>query len=107
MPLNNPILLDLTDLPNLVTHTSHTQHLTEMPPLAPCALPDSDLHFDSVPRPVLPLDGLHVRPIPVVAHQPRDQELRADAVGLREVERVLHEQRVADRLVDHAVEDVR
>ena len=44
--------------------------------------------------------------VPVVADQARDEELGADRVGFGEAESVVHEQGVADGLVDHAVQDM-
>lgn len=58
-----------------------------------------------------PLHAHEVCPVPVQAHEARDQELVAQLVGLVAVgdvfDRVVQEQRVAGGAVDDAVEDVR
>ena len=58
-----------------------------------------------------PLHAHKVCPVPVQAHEARDQELVAQLIGLVAVgdvfDRVVQEQRVAGGAVDDAVEDVR
>src|SRR4030081_1789172 len=73
--------LDPLHPPHLIAHPPHAEHLAEPAALAFRALPDGGLHLDAVPRPVLLLDQLHVRPVPVVAPQPRDEESGPEGVG--------------------------
>lgn len=91
---------------NLIAHPPHAEHLTEAAALAFRALPDRGLHVNAVPYPVLPLDLLHVRPVPVIADQPRDEELRAEGVGSGEGEGVVDEQGITDGFVNYAIQDM-
>lgn len=58
-----------------------------------------------IPFPILALDALQMQPVPVKAHEPRDQQLGAVARRLGG-EGLVQEQGVADGPVQDAVEDV-
>jgi hypothetical protein len=45
-------------------------------------------------------------PVPMIAYKTRDEEFGSNAVGFGEVERVVHQESVADGFVDYAVEDM-
>lgn len=97
--------------------------LNSLEPSGPCQLPHKlpQIPLRSILQVVLqrvlvllavgPLHAHEVCPVPVQAHEARDQELVAQLVGLVAVgdvfDRVVQEQRVAGGAVDDAVEDVR
>lgn len=110
-PLTQAISIDLHALhplhpPHIIAHPPHAELLAELAPRALGAVPDRLLQLLAVPRAIFPLDELHVRPVPVVAHEAGDEQLGAQGVGFRERQGVVEEEGVADGPVDDAVEDV-
>lgn len=100
-------LLDRLEALHLVGHARDDELLAEQAPLAARALAHGVGEVLVVPLAVRLLDVGEVAPVPVEAHEAADQQLAAQAVLLGRRQRVVEEQRVAHRLVDDAVEDVR
>ena len=100
LPRISLVLLDV------VGHAVDAQLVAELSPFAARAVPHRVLHVGLVPVAIRPLDGLHVLAVPVEAHEARRKQFLAEAVAPRGIERVVHEQRVADGLVDDAIENV-
>ena len=94
---------------------SRTPHLTklthELPKIALGRLLNILLQLAPELLRILPLDPLQMQLIPMDAHDPRNQQLIPQLLGLVVVRNVLDgvvdQQRVARGLVDDAVEDVR
>jgi len=90
----------------MVRHSIDAQLPAEKPPLSTRPLLNSVLQILPVSRRIRLLHLLQVDAIPVEAHQPRDEQLAAQAVLLGRREGVVEEQGVAGGLVDNAIKDV-
>lgn len=106
-PANSPRQLYSLDPFDVVRHSRDAQLLAELAPFPGGAISDSLHHVLTVTLGIRSLDGGQVKPVPVEPDQPRRQQFSSQAVLLGCRQRVVHEQRVSHRLVDHAIEDVR